>query len=238
MGRALPTLDRGRSFATVFPIGEHGVAFKQRHFSLPTPYWFDSMGQCIQEALTEDQKAYHFGSGDEEYARIIGSTSFPDPIPLSEGVALPLDQAVARAHTTSGLSIAKWNALPQKQRDKHISSLVEGLKASLVPAKADTRPRRFVGTKDEAEPEAEAERETPTVEVKRPSGPKAPPEEDEAPLAAGMVSDEALAQWVKGEITLSVQDLKSTVKKRWGVGLRTATQIREYLISEHGYTKG
>lgn len=228
MGRPLPKLDRGRYASTVSPPDEHGASFKQKHGAHGV-YSFRSSGECCEGALTDAQRAYHFGGGDaldSEFSSIVGSNSFPAMVEVGPGVAVPLDSLVEKAHARSGLSVEKWNALDDDVRDAMIQGVADELKSTLVPVKEGPK-TRFVGTREEKPVEKKTEK--PMVEVKRPRGPA--PSTDEEPAAAEM----DLQAWVSGEVVINTQDVIAEVAKRYGAKHRTAAQLKAYLIKEQGF---
>ena len=72
---------------------------------------------------------------------LIGSSVHPAAFTIG-GKALQLGNVVAMAHTTSGLSVADWNALPDDERHERIDAELDRLQAEAEAAKAsgDTAP--------------------------------------------------------------------------------------------------
>jgi len=62
-------------------------------------------------------------------ATLLGSNVLPAVIELVDGVSVPLGDVVRRAHETSGLTIADWNALGDGDREERLSATVLELQA-------------------------------------------------------------------------------------------------------------
>lgn len=222
MGRPLPKLDRTRPFGTVSPITPEGIAFEQ------DGYPFDVNGRCLENCLDEKQVARHFGDGVESDRILVGSSRHPEKIAISDTIKLVLGDVVAKAHKTSGLSVAEWNGLPQDERDDLIDREVDWFKSSL--GIETSRPTSQIGAKAEAAAPPAEPREP---GVYAPIDPPSPTDRSgPEPVKPAEVD---LRAWYRGDAKYPHQTVVSAVKQRYKASLRTAEAIRTYLREEQGY---
>jgi hypothetical protein len=66
---------------------------------------------------------------------LLGSSVLPAMVEIGSGKTVQLGTIVAAAHKASGLSGDAWNALPEDEREGHLATMVEKMRAP-KPAKA------------------------------------------------------------------------------------------------------
>ncbi len=240
MARALPTLDKGRKFASVLPPMEDGTAFKQ------FGYFFNTQGECIASALTDEQRERHSKAGDDD-VELIGSDKFPTTIPITDTVTADLVDIVEKAAAAAQLDPKAWNALHPAKRDKLIQLAIDDIKRLLRPVSKS----RFVGTQPEkpkaapTPPPEEDDDELPPPPVRK-TGPKPPPAEDEptprqvAKEGKPMVPEGHLdlSAWMKGDVVYKNQEVIAFVKEHHGNPCRTIGDVKTFLKEKLGMDEG
>lgn len=58
-----------------------------------------------------------------------GSSTLPALVEIAEGKTVQLGQIVMRAHSTSGLTVEAWNALPEAERDELLGKTIAEFQA-------------------------------------------------------------------------------------------------------------
>ncbi len=91
-------------------------------------------------------KAAPKGKADDNAETLLGSSTLPSIVVISDAKSVQLGEVVASAHQASGLTVDAWNALPGDQRDDLLKTTIEAMRAPQPatppsPPAAPSRPR-------------------------------------------------------------------------------------------------